>query len=118
MIFRFGLAALRIGKSRTLSQATAFDALLALILGSVLARGIIGSVPLLTILSSSTLVGLHWLLSLAAAKSHWFGELVKGRVKKLVSDGVINWDRMQESHISEHDLLEETRLNANLEDVT
>jgi len=119
LVYGFGLAALRLGKSRTLSQATAVDAILALILGSVLARGIVGSIPLHTIfIASATLVLAHWILSRMSARSHRIGELVKGHVRRLVTNGVVDWNNMQKSHLSEHDLLEEMRLNANVEDLS
>lgn len=118
LIYGFGLTALRVGKSRTLSQATPVDALLVLILGSVLGRGIVGSTPLFTVFwSSATLVGLHWVLSRLACRSHQLGILSEVHTRKLVSDGIIDWQSMNQSHLSEHDLLEELRLNGNVEDL-
>ena len=42
--------------------------------------------------------------------------LIKGNARVLVSEGRIDWENMRRSHISEHDLREELRLNANVDD--
>jgi uncharacterized membrane protein YcaP (DUF421 family) len=63
-----------------------------------------------------TLVAVHWVLSALCCRSHALGNLVKGHTRLLISQGQVHWDNLRQSHISEHDLLELLRLNANLDD--
>jgi uncharacterized membrane protein YcaP (DUF421 family) len=117
VVYIAGLVIIRVGKSRLLSRATPLDVILAFILGSVLSRGINGSAALTgTILAAATLVSMHWLLTRLACRSHWLGNLIKGQPHLLISNGELQWDNIRRSHITEHDLREELRLNGNVED--
>jgi uncharacterized membrane protein YcaP (DUF421 family) len=117
VIYVSGLAIVRLGKSRLLSKTSALDVILGFLLGSLLSRGITGSASLSgTIVASMTLVGLHWVLTAITSRSPWWENLVKGHVRPLISDGEILRENMRMSHISEGDLREELRLNANLDD--
>lgn len=116
VIYVAGLAMVRIGKSRLLSKSTPLDMILAIILGSVLGRGIVGSAPLWsTLFAAAVLVSLHWIFSALAYYSDSFGRLIKGGTRTLVSHGEIHWDNMRRSHLSEKDLHEYLRLNANID---
>jgi len=118
IMYLMGLIIVRAGKSRLLARATALDVILAFILGSLISRGITGSATLSgTTVAVATLVALHWLLTALAARYHWVGNLVKGHARILVSHGQIDWTNMRRSHLSEHDLREEMRINANIDDV-
>lgn len=117
MIFIVGLVIVRLGNKRFLGRSTAFDALLAVVLGSVLGRAINGSAPFFPTLGASlVLVGLHWLFAALAFRSDRFGRLVKGDPRTLIQDGEIQWAAMQKSHITKHDLVEALRTNAKLSD--
>ncbi len=116
-VYIAGLVIIRVGKSRLLSRATPLDVILAFILGSVLSRGVNGSAALSgTIIAAATLVFMHWGFTALACRSHWLGNLIKGHSRLVISNGQLQWDNMRRSHISEHDLREELRLNANIED--
>ena len=80
IVFLATLVMVRLGHKRSLSRKTAFDAVLIVILASVLSRAINGSAPFLATLGGGlVLVLLHRLLALMAYYSHWFGTLIKGR---------------------------------------
>ena len=112
-----GIVMVRLGKSRLISRTSAIDVLVAFLLGSLLSRGITGSASISgTLVACAVVIALHWLLTLIAFYDHRFGNLVKGHANPLIKDGVVIWENMRKSHISEHDLIEELRLNANLED--
>ena len=64
------------------------------------------------------LVWLHSLLATLSYRSHWFGRLVKGQPDVLVENGKTNPEKMRTNKISEHDLLEEARLNGQVLEVT
>ena len=62
-----------------LSQASAFDVVVAIMLGSVMSSAINGSAPLVpTVVAGAVFLGLHWLLGAAAARTSRFGSIVKG----------------------------------------
>src|SRR6266568_3862365 len=80
LIYIVGLTIVRIGKSRVIGRITPLDVILVFMLGSLLARGITGHASLSgTAASSAVLVAMHWLFTRMACRSHWFGDLVKGR---------------------------------------
>lgn len=119
LLYVFGLALVRIGKSRLMAHHTPMDILVAIILGSLLSRGVTGSASLSgTAVSSAVLVACHWILTWIACKSHAVGNVVKGHVKLLVSEGAIDWNAMRGSHISEEDLREGMRHNGNVDDLS
>ena len=61
---------------------------------------------------------LHRLFGIAAYYSHTFGILVKGKPVVLVQDGRLQRKSMLWEHISKHDLEEDMRLDAEIEDVS
>jgi uncharacterized membrane protein YcaP (DUF421 family) len=119
VVYVIGLIVVRLGKSRLLASATVLDILLAVVIGSLLSRGINGAASLSgTATACAVLVALHWLMTQLACRSHRFGNLVKGHCRLLVENGRIDWKAMRQSHLSHEDLLEELRLNANVEDLS
>lgn len=118
VVYLAGLLIVRLGKSRLLSRATPLDVILAFMLGSILSRGITGSAAIShTVVASATLVLAHWAFTALACRSHWWGDVIKGRTHVLVSDSEIDHSNMRRSHISEHDLYEALHLNANIDDL-
>ena len=81
-VYAFALAAVRLGSKRFLSQASAFDVIVAIMLGSILSRAVRPEADLgPTLLSAALLVAVHWVLAALTARLDWFGPLVKGRPK-------------------------------------
>src|SRR2546428_11258953 len=81
---------------RSLSRKTAFDAVLLVILSSVLSRAINGSPAFLaTLCGGLVLVLLHRLLAFIAFHSHWFGRLIKGSPEIVVESGDLIWPIMR-----------------------
>jgi uncharacterized membrane protein YcaP (DUF421 family) len=104
---------LRVGNKRFLSKMSAFDAIVGFILASMLARAVNGSASFWPTLGGGfVLIGIHQLLAFLAVRSHWFERLVKGSAENLVHGGRVNRKLMRKLQISESDLLEEARLNA------
>ncbi|HEX3801094.1 MAG TPA: YetF domain-containing protein [Verrucomicrobiae bacterium] len=117
IVFLASLIIVRIGNKRFLANKTAFDAILAFILGSMLARAINGNVAFFPTLGGGfVLITLHRFIAFLSRDSHWFGNLVKGHTVPLIKDGEVNRDAMRKHDLSEHDLLEDLRLNGNVED--
>jgi uncharacterized membrane protein YcaP (DUF421 family) len=111
VIYIAGIAIVRWGKSRLISRVTAPDVLLGFILGSLLSRGITGHASIsATVISSISIVGVHFLLTRIAMSSEWFETRLKGHVYLVVKDGSCNAKNMAHSHISAGDLEEHLRL--------
>ncbi len=111
LIYAFSLAVIRLGSKRFLSQASAFDVIVAIMIGSVMSRGINGGTGLIpTLAGGSVLVALHWLFAVLAYHMDWFGPLVKGRPVKLIEDGQVQEEAMRGSSLSKNDLEEALRL--------
>ena len=104
VIFAVGLAIVRLGDKRLFGKGTAFDLVVAIMIGSVMSRAITGSGPMLaTWLAGLVLVGMHWLLALLASRG-WFGPLIKGNPVLLVKDGQLRRGAMRQSHVTRMDL--------------
>jgi uncharacterized membrane protein YcaP (DUF421 family) len=90
--------------------------ILGIILGSVISRAINSTASFsLTILAGFILVGAHWLFSVIAFRSDWFGNLIKGRKRQLVQDEEIQWKEIEKSNFSYEDLMSQVRSEANQE---
>lgn len=119
IIFVVGLALVRIGDRRSLSEKTAFDAIFIVLVGSMLSRAINGTAPFLTTIAAGiALMIIHRACAFGACRLHWFGRLIKGRPVTLVRNGEVDWVEMQRSLVSKHDFEEDLRLDAKTEDVS
>jgi uncharacterized membrane protein YcaP (DUF421 family) len=119
IVFAATLVMVRLSSKRSLAEKTAFDAVLIVIIASMLARAINGSAPFLPTLGTGfVLVVLHRLLGAVAYHSHGFGILIKGKAVVLVQNGKMQHKNMRLNHISEHDLEEDMRLDAKTEDLS
>ena len=119
IVFIVTLFMVRLGHKRSLSRKTAFDAVLLVILASVLSRAINGSAAFFSTLGGGfILVFLHRLLALAAYHSHAFGTLIKGRPDVIVEDGEYLWQPMRRNHVSVHDIEEDMRLSLKAEEIS
>jgi uncharacterized membrane protein YcaP (DUF421 family) len=114
-VFVAALVIVRCGDRRFLSQKTAFDAVLGFILASMLARAVNGTAAFFpTIGGSFVLVILHRILAYGSRRSHRFGLLIKGRSDVIIRDGLLDDAAAQRNRLSEHDVLEDLRLNGNV----
>jgi uncharacterized membrane protein YcaP (DUF421 family) len=100
----------RFGKKRFLARATAFDAVLVIVIGSTAARAITGNAPFFEMLFGVLiLIGMHWLLSLLSRDSPTVSALVKGHSSVLVENGRMNPNALKKEHMSKDDLEEDLR---------
>jgi len=119
VVFIATLIMVRVGHKRSLSRKTAFDAVLLVILASVLSRAINGSAAFFATLGGGlVLVLLHRLLAFIAFHSHWFGCLIKGLPEVIVEDGDFILPTMRRNHISTHDFEEDMRLSLRDDDIS
>jgi len=119
IVFIVALIMVRLGDKRFLSKKTAFDAILGLILASMLARAVNGSAAFWPTLGGGfVLVGLHRLIAFGSRRWHKFGILVKGTSDLVVRDGQIVEAGMRHNDLSKHDLEEDMRIHGQLDDVS
>jgi uncharacterized membrane protein YcaP (DUF421 family) len=119
LIFLLTLVMVRLSSRRSLAEKTAFDAILLVIIASVLSRAINGSAGFFTSIGCSfVLVLLHRFFSWVGCRSHAFGKLIKGCPAIIIENGRLQRDAMRRNLISDHDLEEDLRLDAQTEDVT
>jgi uncharacterized membrane protein YcaP (DUF421 family) len=104
------LLIIRAGKKRFLGQATAFDVVHVIMIGSIAARAMTGGAPFLpATLGIMVLVAVHWLISWAAERSPALSGLVKGHSTVIVRDGKPIHAAMKNAHMSQDDLDEDLR---------
>lgn len=102
----------RVGKKRLLGQASAFDAVLLIIIGSVASRAVSGTAPFLASLAATLVfILMHWVISYFDETSPLFGFLTKGADTLLVKNGRIDRRALHNSHMSVDDLMEDLRLH-------
>ncbi len=113
-IYVSSLIIIRFGNKRFLGKSTAFDIVIGIVIGSVFSRAINGTAPLfVTISAGITLVGLHWLFAVVSLKHKGFGRLVKGTTSRIVENYKTNKNEMRKKHVSDEDLKEQLRIEAN-----
>jgi uncharacterized membrane protein YcaP (DUF421 family) len=117
VIFLVGIALVRIGDRRSLSQKTAFDAIFIVLIGSMLSRAINGTGPFfMTIASGVVLMLIHRGCASGACKWHSFGKLLKGEAITVVRNGEVDWKELQRVLVSKHDFEEDLRLSGKTDD--
>jgi len=118
IVFVAALVIVRCGDRRFISQKTAFDAVLGFILASMLARAVNGTAAFFPTLGAGfVLVMLHRALASWSRRSHALGFLIKGRSDVIIRDGTLDESLARRNRLSEHDLLEDIRLNGNVRDM-
>src|SRR6201993_1001993 len=105
VVFLATLIMIRFGHKRSLARKTGFDAVLMVILASVLSRAINGSAAFFATLGGGVVIVLvHGLFAFIAFHSHAFGVLIKGRPELIIDDGDLILRTMRRNHISKHDV--------------
>jgi uncharacterized membrane protein YcaP (DUF421 family) len=100
----------RFAKKRFLGQATAFDYILLVLVGSVAGRAMTGGAPYFaSLFGLVVLVAMHWLFSAASRRSPAFGHLIKGNATIIIKDGKVDRREMAKAHMSDDDLHEDLR---------
>jgi uncharacterized membrane protein YcaP (DUF421 family) len=100
----------RAAKKRFLSSATAFDAILVIVIGSTAARAITGNAPFFgTLAAVFVLIAMHWIISYITRDLPSIGTLVKGNATVLIRNGRVDRDAMKAAHMSSDDLDEDLR---------
>jgi len=100
----------RSAKKRFLSNATAFDFILTVMIGALAARAMTGGAPFFpATLAVVVMVLIHWVFSWAGQQSTTFSGLIKGHSTLMIKGGKIQSEAMKRSHMSRDDLEEDLR---------
>jgi uncharacterized membrane protein YcaP (DUF421 family) len=119
IVYTFSLAIVRLGSRRLLSKPSAFDVIVAIMVGSIMSRAINGTAPFVpTLIGGAILVFLHWAFAAAAFRVHWISATVKGTRIPLIRDGKVLQDGVRRAQISEDDLAEALRLQIHDDDLS
>jgi uncharacterized membrane protein YcaP (DUF421 family) len=104
------IAYIRFGKKRFLGQATAFDAVLIIVIGSLASRAISGTAPFGASLAATfVLIAAHWVISYFTEDSPRLGFLLKGRDTVIIRNGRVDKKALRNAHMSDDDLQEDLR---------
>lgn len=100
----------RLGKKRFLGQATAFDAVLIIVIGSLSSRAVSGTAPFVaSLVGTFIFIMLHWLLSYFSQGLPALSFLVKGHDTTLIRNGSVDREALRDAHMSADDLAEDLR---------
>jgi uncharacterized membrane protein YcaP (DUF421 family) len=117
IIYGFTLVLVRMGSRRFLGKASAFDIIVAIMLGSIMGSAINGSGALLpTLIAGLVLVSVHWVLALLAFRTAWLGSIIKGNPILLIKKGEVQSEGMRRASITSEDLTGALRLQTNQDD--
>jgi uncharacterized membrane protein YcaP (DUF421 family) len=118
LTFFVALALVRVAGMRTFGRGSAFDRIVGIMLGAVLARGVVGASPYgATVVASAVIVVVHRVLAHVCLKHAGLERLLKGEHRLLYRDGVVDEHAMTRSGISRSDLLEGVRQSANVDSI-
>ena len=108
--FVLTLAMVRLSGRRSIGQHRAFDFCVAVLLGSVLSRAVVGASPFWpTMAAGAALVLLHRAVAVASLSWPWFESLVSGDKRELVRDGQRDRREMDKALVTSRDLDEAVR---------
>ena len=110
-MFIIMLVLIRFAGMRTFAKRSPFDTIVTIMLGAILARGVVGASGYVdTIVASGVMVVMHRIVAWLSVKSRKFEKLVKGTYIKLYNNGAIIQDALERTGMSENDLHESLRL--------
>ncbi|CAN5251918.1 hypothetical protein BH10PSE1_BH10PSE1_22530 [soil metagenome] len=116
--FVIALILLKTGKKRFLNQGSPFDALLAIMVGAVLGRGIAEGDAFGPCLAAAAVIMLaHWAFAWIAFHVPRLSPLISGHPRALMVDGRMDRKQMARALVSEADLREELRLRTGTDDL-
>lgn len=117
IVYAFALVLVRLGSRRLLAKPSAFDIIVAIMVGSIMSRAVNGSAPFVpTLIAGAVFLLMHWLFAALAVRMHWFSVALKGSRIALVRDGKVLSDGMRRANITDEDLAEALRLQIHDED--
>jgi uncharacterized membrane protein YcaP (DUF421 family) len=116
LMFLVCLGLIRFAGRRGFGQHTPLDNVLAILLGAVLSRAVVGASAFLpTVSAGITIVAVHRLFAWLGIYSRFFGKLVKGEAVILYENGTFYRRNMNSCCITEKDIMESVRVCGNVD---
>ena len=116
IIFILTLTFLRLAGRRSFGMGSPMDNVVSILLGSILSRTVVGASPFFPTLGAALALALmHRIFAMIGLYSSGFGSVVKGNARIIYENGKINRSNMNWSLISDKDLMEGIRKEANVE---
>jgi uncharacterized membrane protein YcaP (DUF421 family) len=113
-MFIIMLILMRITGLRTFAKKSSIDNIVVIMLGAILARGVVGASPYWsTVAASVVMVLMHRGFAWLSVKNKKIERLIKGSYIKLYHDGAIINNSLEKTGMSENDLHESLRLETN-----
>lgn len=110
LVYASLIAILRFAKKRSLGRATAVDIVIVITVGSLASRGITGNAPLgNSLVAVVALMAMHWLVSLVTRDHSTISDWIKGRPRRIITDGQVDEQALVAAHMSDDDLKEDLR---------
>ncbi|WP_160712876.1 DUF421 domain-containing protein [Chitinophaga solisilvae] len=117
VMFFIMLALIRLGGMRIFGKKSAFDTIVIIMLGAILARGVVGASPFFsTVAAATVLVVTDRFLAWLSERNKTINNLLKGKHLLLYKDGHIIRRNMRKASLSQSDLLESLRLETKCAD--
>jgi uncharacterized membrane protein YcaP (DUF421 family) len=121
VMYMVTLILIRLGGMRIFGKKSAFDTIIVIMMGAVLARVIVGASPFTgTVAAAAVMVAINKGLAWISTKSDVINRLLKGKPLLLYDAGEIIWKNMEKACLSQSDLMESLRLEtkkASLSDI-
>lgn len=115
VMFIVALLLMRIAGMRPFGKGEPFDNIITFLIGGILSRGVVGATPFFsTALSMVVIIIIHKIMAKLSVYSKWFGAKVKGERVLLYRKGMFIKENMHHVNITEHDILEDLRLQVQL----
>lgn len=111
VMFFIALLLIRLGGMRIFGKRSAFNTIIIIMLGAVLARGIVGASPYWsTVAASAVMIGINRGLAWLSERYIGINNLIKGKPLLIYESGHILWKNMRIAALTESDLMESLRL--------
>jgi uncharacterized membrane protein YcaP (DUF421 family) len=108
--FVIALVLVRISGRRSFGQRSAFDYVVAILLGATLSRAVVGASPFVaTVVASTVIVVLHRLLAWACMYSRSLERFIVGVEREVFRDGQFNRGEMARALVTTTDIQESVR---------
>jgi uncharacterized membrane protein YcaP (DUF421 family) len=113
VVFVICLVLLHLSGKRAFGMRTPIDNVIAILLGAVLGRIIVGASPFVpTVVAAATISLIHRLFAGLCVYSPFFGKITKGRETVIYENGSWNKKNMDWCMVTERDVMESLRLKA------
>lgn len=115
VMFVIALLLMRMSGMRPFGKGEPFDNIITFLIGGILSRGVVAATPFFsTVASMVVIIIIHKILAKLSIYNKWFGAKVKGEKLLLYKDGEFLRKNMHHVNITEHDIQEDLRIEAQL----